>query len=210
MTSIADTEKWQELTAAWAAKLVHIRSDDHDFKVQVARYARLYPLPVGRQSLRQPWLLWFGNPDMIDGLMPFDGDEFAVCVVIDQVKDTTIEAFGLCRLEGRDDRLRMAYRTTPMQFRLAGPNAAHKDVTARCSELKASWSKHVGIPIRPGRPPGRTITRDDIVDAFRDFEQANGWGPDQSEVAAELSVSTKTIRNVLQEPWPTFARKMSI
>jgi len=210
MESIADKKKWQESTTSWVAGL-YSRSTDHDFRVAIARYMRLYPLPVGRRSLRQP--LWFGNPDTIDGLMPFIGDEFAACIMLDRIKDTTIEAFGLCRLEGRDDRLHMAFRTTPMQFRLTGPNPAHQDVTARCIELKASWSKLVGISIPLGRPAGRTITRKQVVDAFNALAP-KGWGPipEQWEVAEVLDVNARTVRNVLQESgesWKSFVRAVT-
>lgn len=58
----------------------------------------------------------------------------------------------------------------------------------------------------PGRRDGRTRDRADILNAYTRFYHANGWHPDQSEVAAELCVTSRTITNTLEgESWAEFS-----
>lgn len=57
---------------------------------------------------------------------------------------------------------------------------------------------------RRGRPPGRTLTREEVLNAYRKLYETIGRAPDQSEVATELDVATRTVRRTIETDWPAF------
>jgi len=158
-------------TFFWASNLEHSAPWSHANDITQHHFANRHPLPVGKQSLKtfMGWIDatstagYFGNPEFLLDLMPFDGDELAVCVIRATIEATTIEAFGLCRVDAMASVDDLVYRIVEMQFRLVGSNPDHERVAAYCRELRAWWAKFTGKRVRTGRRKGTTrYTRADV------------------------------------------------
>lgn len=151
-------------TFFWASALDHWEPWTHQRDTTQHHYANRHPLPVGRESLRQfmGWIDathtagYYGNPEFLLDLMPFDGEELAVCIIRATIEGTTVEAFGLCRIDAMASVDAVVYRMVDMQFRLKGLNPGHPDLAAFCRALRAWWATLAGKPVKLGRPKGTT------------------------------------------------------
>lgn len=55
-----------------------------------------------------------------------------------------------------------------------------------------------------GRKPGRKLSREDILIAYRAYHNETGRYPKQNEVATALGTSPKTIHRIIGQPWTEF------
>jgi hypothetical protein len=94
------------------------------------------------------------------------------------------------------------YRIVDMQFRLVGPNPAHKDVTRVCRRLRAWWATVVGKPIRTGRPEGTGYFPNaqefhDALRAARATLKRENIRPTPAHIADKLLIAERTYYDYL-------------
>lgn len=195
---LADPDRWpkhrycedvaRDSTYRWAerrARLVY----GNEIPDGVAEWASSWPLPVCRGESDVPDILLPLPPAVPTAYFPVVQPRAAL-ILEPEVYLTDVTGFGM--VDARGER-------SPMLFDMAGRPS---DDAERFVSLAARWWSGDNAT---GRRRRTVVTPRRAARAYRDFSKQNGWTPDQSELAAELNVTTRTLRSTLGN-WSDFER----
>jgi len=189
-------------TAHWAFRLAQLKALRSEEKLAVKRYLRFWPLPVGRELLRQHDEVIrstgkravFGDWSFLQSVAPCTGEEWAAWILDTEVNATRVEAFGLVEphtasISGWDGYV---FRPTRAAFRVTGANPHSSDVIQLCRGVGDWWNGYAGLTMHRGRPRSEVTYEQaqaaywDCFDAFE--AQGESPRPSQPDVLDRMAI----------------------
>jgi len=200
-------------TVAWAQEHAG-RLVGKPLPVEVVEWTRMSPLPVG--SWARPHTLFAAfpllagrmfDPGLVDGrLAVLATTEKAALILTPDIPFAQVAAFGIV-----DDHPFVreesggAFDVLPVTMQFVTTGWGNDRVDAFRKQASNWWGQLAGIPAT-GRRAGRTHSRADVVAAYHEFHAAYGWRPKQTEVAAMLNITPRSVRTYIGQNWADFVR----
>jgi hypothetical protein len=158
----------------------------------VHRFAREWPLPVGRRSLfeyadRTMQTRISGDPAYLHDLMPLADNELAALILTTQIDSASVETFGMAIRDGDSDPDTETYKPSGVAFRITGLDPTSGRVQAFTRNARDWWTTLGGTRIR-GRPYGSTVRNlDDYRFEYREVVKRLGQAPRSQSQFCDVS-----------------------
>ncbi len=189
-------------TAHWVVHLARVRPLRPEHKLALRRYIRFWPLPVGRELLRQydetiksmGKVQEYGDWSYLQSVAPLPGEELAAWILDAELNATRIEAFGVLEPDP-DPGFEWdggVFRPRRAAFRVTGANPHSGDVVQLCRGVSDWWNGYAGLTMHRGRPRSEVTYEQaqaaywDCHDAFE--EHGESRRPSQADVLDRMAI----------------------